>query len=185
MNASCGPDGSFRHPGIDGAAAIVERLGPSLVGAIETLRGVFIEDKRLSLVVHYRAASAEDAARAMGIVLTIAHPAVERGALRVMQGNCMLELLPGSPWHKGSAVDWILERVSTRHENPWPVYIGDDVTDQDAFGALRGRGLAIAAAPHAEGAEISLDGPPEVEDLLRLLVSADSSSPDPAIRGVR
>ena len=180
-----GPDGRFRHPGVDGTAAIVQQLGPSLVAAVENLRGVFIEDKQLSLVVHYRGASPEDAARAMGIVVTIARPDVERGALRVMQGNCMLELLPGIPWHKGSAVDWILERVSTRHENPWPVYIGDDLSDQDAFGAVRGRGLTIAAAPRAEGAEISLDGPYEVEDLLRRLVSGHWQAPDPADRGVR
>jgi alpha,alpha-trehalase len=91
-----------------------------------------------------------------------------------MQGAGMLEFLPDIPWHKGSAVEWILERVSRRHDNPWPVYIGDDVTDQDAFGAVRGRGLSISAAPRAAGAEILLDGPHEVEELLRSLTEAAS-----------
>jgi alpha,alpha-trehalase len=169
-----GPDGVFRHPEIDGTVALIHRLVSALATAVAGLRGVFIEDKELSLVTHYRDASSSDATRAVGIVSNLVRPHIEDGRLRAMQGAGMLEFLPDIPWHKGSAVEWILERVSRRHDNPWPVYIGDDVTDQDAFGAVRGRGLSISAAPRAAGAEILLDGPHEVEELLRSLTEAAS-----------
>jgi trehalose-phosphatase len=175
-----GPDDAFRHPDVGATGALIHQLVRSLTAAVAGLRGVFIEDKELSLVTHYRNASAADAERAVDMVSGMVRPHVESARLRAMQGDCMLEFLPNVPWHKGSAVEWILERVSRSHENPWPVYIGDDVTDQDAFAALRGRGLAIAAAPRAVGAEMSLDGPREVEELLRSLTVAASSD-----RGVR
>ncbi|HEX2453106.1 MAG TPA: trehalose-phosphatase [Vicinamibacterales bacterium] len=169
-----GPDGVFRHPDVDGTVALVHQLVRSLTAAVAGLHGVFIEDKELSLVTHYRDASPADAERAVDTVSRLVRSHIDAGRLRVMQGSGMLEFLPDIPWHKGSAVEWIIDKVSRRHHNPWPVYIGDDVTDQDAFGALRGRGLSIAAAPRATGAEISLDGPREVEDLLRSLTDVAS-----------
>jgi len=169
-----GPDDRFRHPDIESTVMLVHELVKSLAEAVAGLRGAFIEDKQLSLVAHYRDASPADAIRATEIVSSIVRPHLERGDLRLMQGDCMLEFLPGIPWHKGSAVEWILDRIATRHANLWPVYIGDDVTDQDAFGVLRGRGLSIAAAPRASGADFTVEGPREVEALLRSLTDAVS-----------
>lgn len=167
-----GPDDAFRHPDIEATVAHVQELVTSLSETVARLKGVFVENKELSLVVHYRDASPSDAARATELVSSIVQPHLERGDLRLMQGAGMLEFLPGIPWHKGSAVDWILERVSKHHADPWPVYVGDDVTDQDAFSAVRGRGLSIAAAPRAAGADFAVDGPREVESLLRSLTDA-------------
>jgi len=167
-----GPDSGFRHPDIDSTVELVQGLVKSLAAAVAPLKGVFIEDKQLSLVVHYREASPPDASHATDVVSAIVRPHLEQGHLRLMQGAGMLEFLPGIAWHKGSAVEWILERVSTHHADPWPVYVGDDVTDQDAFDAVRGRGLSIAAAPRATGADFAVDGPQEVEALLRSLTDA-------------
>ena len=169
-----GPGVGFRHPCAGDKVALVRHLVRSLSGALAGLPGVFIEDKELSLAAHYRNASSADAARAVDIVSAVARTYLEHNELRVMHGDCMLELLPAIPWHKGSAVEWILERVSRRHDSPWPVYIGDDVTDQDAFEAVRGRGLSISSGPRIGGAEMSLDGPHEVEELLRSLTNAES-----------
>ena len=58
-----GPDGGFRHPDIEATVALVQELVTSLAEAVARLKGVFIENKQLSLVVHYRDASPPDAAR--------------------------------------------------------------------------------------------------------------------------
>ena len=58
-----------------------------------------------------------------------------------------------------------------------PVYVGDDLTDEDAFRALAerpGGGLAIRVADHPAdtAAEWSLASPAEVAELLARLAAA-------------
>ena len=94
---------------------------------------------------------------------------LDAGTLRVMRGASMVELMPNIEWHKGSAVEWILDRVRRQHGTPWPVYIGDDLTDEDGFRAVQDIGLSIAASERAAGADLAVDGPSEVEALLRAI----------------
>jgi trehalose-phosphatase len=88
-----------------------------------------------------------------------------------MQGAFMLELMPDIEWHKGSAVDWIRTRVSRRHGDVWSVYVGDDLTDEDGFEAVRDVGVSVAASPRARNADFAVDGPLEVEAWLRALAA--------------
>lgn len=163
-----GPGVRIMHPDAEKAFATLRQLAEALSSELSALPGVFVEDKILSLVAHFRDASPADAKNVPSIVEKHAQPFLESGLFRLMHGSCMLELLPNIAWHKGSAVTWIRERVASAHSTAC-VYVGDDVTDQDAFAAVRGHGLAIAASTRASGADIQIDGPPEVEELLRRL----------------
>lgn len=52
----------------------------------------------------------------------------------------MLELRPKVNWNKGSAVNWILEALELSDKpDVFPMYVGDDITDEDAFLALENR----------------------------------------------
>ena len=164
-----GPGAAFVHPEARKAFAVLREVAGGLSADLSAMPGVFIEDKVFSLVAHFREASAGHAARVPEIVGKHARPHLESGLFRLMHGACMLELLPNIEWHKGSAVAWILERVSADRDTA-TIYVGDDVTDQDAFRIVRGHGLAIAASDRAQGADIRIDGPAEVEELLRRLV---------------
>jgi trehalose-6-phosphatase len=64
-------------------------------------------------------------------------------------------------------VAWIRELTTASHPDAVCVYVGDDVTDEDAFRAVRGHGIAVAASPRARGADYVVEGPPAVEELLR------------------
>lgn len=64
-------------------------------------------------------------------------------------GKMVYELRPEVDWHKGKAVEWLLEEIQHDYTNMElvPIYIGDDVTDEDAFRSLRplgGIGLILS-----------------------------------------
>jgi trehalose-phosphatase len=44
-------------------------------------------------------------------------------------------------WDKGKAVLWLLDKYDT--DNAVSIYIGDSLTDEDAFKALKGKGITV------------------------------------------
>ncbi len=121
------------------------------------LEGVLVEDKGLTVSVHYRTVPVKR------------HPSLERLFYReirrflaskdiiVTRGKRVLEVRPNVVWDKGSAVKWILGLLSDSplKGRPYPIYMGDDETDEDAFRALRGRGLTILVSPRKGASEAS------------------------------
>jgi alpha,alpha-trehalase len=61
-------------------------------------------------------------------------------------GKKVLELRPNILWDKGKAVLWLLDRLGLDEADVVPFYLGDDITDRDAFKALHGRGISILVA---------------------------------------
>ena len=106
-----------------------------------------------------------------------------RHKLRVRGGKCVVEVRPPIEWHKGHAVLHVLKH---RHGADWPtklraLYIGDDVTDEDAFRSLRGigRSICVAADPGAAAAlaDFRLPDPDAVLQLVRWLASGAFAAP--------
>jgi trehalose 6-phosphate phosphatase len=129
-----------------------------------------LEDKRLTASLHYRNAADEDEARAT--LEEIAARARKAGFVARF-GRKVLEILPPLHADKGTALRRLLvERGLTR-----ALYAGDDTTDLDAFRALEpfDVGIRIAVAspegPHelADAADLVVEGPPGLLDLLRRL----------------
>jgi len=164
----------YRHEALPASEALLRQIADPLAADLAAIDGAFLEDKRHALVAHFRAATADGALRAEQALMRHAKPHLDSGALRVMLGASMIELIPNIDWHKGSAVAWILERVTRAHGPAWPVYIGDDLTDEDGFRAVQDVGLSIAASARAAGAELAVDGPGEVEALLRAIAPRSS-----------
>ena len=92
-----------------------------------------------------------------------------------MPGACVLELLPATDWHKGSALEWIRVRVERLHGPTFTIYIGDDVTDEDAFQAVGLHGMTIGASERVTSAEFRVDGPGDVERLLHSLDAPENN----------
>jgi alpha,alpha-trehalase len=165
-----GPGESFRHPQAGDATrtlrGIAENVRPRLAG----LPGVFIEDKEISIALHYREAAAGAVAAARLLFMAAAQAHLDAGHLRLLPGADVLELLPAIAWDKGDAVNWIRDRAEGAHGAALTVYIGDDVTDQHAFRAVGPAGVTIAASERPSGAEFTLDGPANVRRLLRMLM---------------
>jgi trehalose 6-phosphate phosphatase len=162
---------TFVHPDVHASRDLIQSIVAAMGSELRPLGGVFVENKELSLVVHFRAATTDVQLRVREIIDRHAQPHVEAGRLRIMHGSCARELMPLVRWHKGTAVAWICDRVERRHGPTWPLYVGDDVTDEDAFTYVKGRGLGVAASDRVTAADVKVDGPAGVETLLTALRS--------------
>jgi len=110
--------------------------------------GAQVERKKFAIAVHYRNVREEDVPKVERAVREVhaLHP-----RLRMRGGKKIFELLPDIEWDKGRAVLWLLEVFGLAGPDVCPVYIGDDVTDEDAFRALATRGVGIRVGAPAQG----------------------------------
>jgi len=109
------------------------RLEHELAG----LENAFVQPKRYAITVHTRLVAPDRKPQVSEIVQRVL---ADEPQLRYMAGKEMHELRPDLDWHKGSAITWLLERELAGHP---PLFIGDDVTDEDGFRAVARRGLGI------------------------------------------
>lgn len=170
------PDGHVETYPVDpGVRDALARGVARLREALPDLPGVTLEEKRFSTAVHYRNAEAGTAQRAVALVADLA----ARGpGLRLKHGKKVVELQPDVPWHKGRALRWILDHAGSAFRGRTPMYLGDDVTDEDAFAELRasGIGVLVAREDRPTAARYRLFSPDEVSTFLRSLL-AEAGSP--------
>jgi alpha,alpha-trehalose-phosphate synthase [UDP-forming]/trehalose-phosphatase len=127
--------------------------------------GVLVEDKKYTVAIHYRLVDPDfvpDVSKAVNAVL-----AKSRGLCRT-EGKKVFELRPDIDWNKGKAVLWILEALDREGGDFLPFCIGDDVTDEDAFKALKGTGLSffVGDVSVVTQADYRLADPDEVRSFL-------------------
>jgi trehalose-phosphatase len=123
--------------------AALDTAARDLHQQLATLDGVYIEKKHFAIAVHFRqvAAAAVDTVTARVAAVKQDHP-----GLRQTTGKKILELRPDLDWHKGKALFWLLDTMGLDCQTVLPLYIGDDVTDEDAFAALQHDGIGIVVA---------------------------------------
>jgi trehalose-phosphatase len=166
-----GPGLKFAHNAVSIATPAISLLGKELRRAVKSLPGVFVEDKTYAVVLHVRGASKADRLHATTRFNALAEPFLNDGTLRLQPGDSVLELLPNVDWAKGDAVRAIVRHVEVETREPvWPVYIGDDATDEDAFETIGNNGLTIAVGRRPAGAAFQVDAPTSVECLLRAIL---------------
>lgn len=119
------------------AAAWTDAIRESLIAMTEQAaasgidQGLVVEDKGLSGSIHYRLAP--DIAQTQAILLDIAGNVADRYGLRVTEGRMVLEVRPPVKISKGTAVTDVIKERGIKGI----VFLGDDVTDVDAFIAVR------------------------------------------------
>jgi trehalose 6-phosphate phosphatase len=141
------------HPAAEASraslAAALADVGAALVAA-GVDAGVVLEDKRLSASIHYRLAPNHLMARE--VILSAAGEAAALRGLRITEGRYVVELRPEVVINKGTAI----ADLTRTHSLNGVVYIGDDITDVDAFVAvhkLRESGAVAALAVAVLSAE--------------------------------
>ena len=143
-------------------AELLRRLG----SALAHIPGVLIEDKGVTASIHYRTVSIKNLADFSDLFNRIARDYEK--TFRITSGKKVVEIRPLNAWNKGDAVSWILEQLGGGRT---PVYIGDDVTDEDAFRALKGRGGVSVSVGGSIHADYYLRRQDEVEPFLESMAS--------------
>jgi trehalose 6-phosphate phosphatase len=130
---------------------------------LASLDRVQVERKRWAIAAHYRRAPG----REREVERAVREVSGEHPSLAVSGGKKVAELRPDVDWDKGAAVRWL--EGSLAPAGAVPVFIGDDLTDEDAFREIRGRGVSIVVLGEDQretDAEYSLDDPDEVRAFL-------------------
>ncbi|MES3667543.1 trehalose-phosphatase, partial [Mycobacterium intracellulare] len=156
------PDGT--HHQNDAAAAaipVLEQAAARLRDQLGGIPGVVVEHKRFGVAVHYRNAERDR----VGEVLAAVRAAGRRDALRVTTGREVIELRPDLDWDKGKTLRWVIDHLHRAGSGSLtPVYLGDDITDEDAFDAVHDDGVPILVRHSDDGdrataALFALDSP--------------------------
>jgi len=132
------PSHNFVHPG---ALALATRLAgwqSTLQAVLEPLTGAWIENKELSLSIHYRTLAASRRQEFMAVIENHKGAITEDGQLLISDAKQVVEIRPNLGWTKGSAIqvvdDYINgDQINKDRNKVRRVYFGDDISDEDAF----------------------------------------------------
>ncbi len=163
------PNKTYIHPR---ALDILEPMGKikaELVKSLSSFEGVLIEDKGLTLSVHYRLAVPKDVSEVRKIFCKTIEPYIKERVFKQTEGKRVFELRPPIDWDKGSAILWLIEALNLK--NDLPIYLGDDKTDEDAFVVLKRKGISVfVGEPKTQSKAVYyLKDVFEVEDFLKKL----------------
>lgn len=153
-----------------GRAATVRRWLSVLESRLTDVPGVIVEDKQYSIAIHYRRASNRARTRR-----AIADAVAELKGVHTIEGKAAVNLVPGRRGYKGLA----LRRACGITDCRTAVYIGDDSTDEDAFGAMESERLLAIRVGRADesAARFVLPRQRDIEALLRVLLRLRTSAP--------
>jgi len=170
-----GPGLRFIHPAAKKAQPQIQYLLQQLSARLAAIDGVFVEDKGLSLSVHYRLVRESEEEIVAQIFHQITSPQLSEGKVRVTSGKKVWEVRPPIDWHKGKAVETIINemRAFLKSEQLLTIYLGDDTTDEDAFRIIhrpKGWSIYIGEENSLSNADYFLNSTSEVETFLARLL---------------
>jgi trehalose 6-phosphate phosphatase len=145
------------HPEVAAFVPALRGAVGELTDALVGVPGVLIEDKALSLSIHYRNVARDRVAEVTALVDDVAR---RRGLVR-RDGKEVLELRAPVAVDKGTAIRALAARLGAASPDAITLFAGDDVTDEDAFVALR---------DHAAGACTIRVGEPDAPTAARFVV---------------
>ncbi|KAK4417217.1 putative trehalose-phosphate phosphatase J [Sesamum alatum] len=151
---------------------MIDEVYKALLEVTKSTPGARVENNKFCVSVHFRCVDEmkwSELAKQVGSVLE------DYPNLRLTQGRKVFEIRPTIKWDKGKALEFLLESLGYANcTDVFPVYIGDDRTDEDAFKVLRERGqgfgILVSKTPKETNASYSLQEPSEVMAFLRRLV---------------
>ena len=156
----------------------IRNIATDMKKQLSGIKGALIEDKELTLSIHYRLVSKKDMPVFEKIVSEVTKPYMVSDKIKVNSGKKVYEIKPPIKWDKGRVALWFLARQQfiLGVKNVLPLYIGDDITDEDAFKALKIKGLMVfVGKPGNSKADYYLKNTEEVTKFLRLILGLQYS----------
>lgn len=170
-----GPGIRFVDPVAEEIRPLLNLMGRVLTNAMKTIKGATVEDKGLTLSVHYRMADIHEESRVKNTFDNTVATAHSLGKIRVTRGKKVFEVRPPVDWDKGRAIAFLLDAYARQSGKGLvlPIFLGDDATDEDGFRVLKERnGISIYVGPGgaSSSAMYFLRSPNEVETFLGRLL---------------
>ena len=165
----------FIHQDAPSFEATLVEIAKSLERGLAGVPGILVDNKRLTITVHFRSTPDSYASQVDSMVVATAAPYVDSGTMRITRGKKVVEVRPNLDWGKGQAIEKIREDC---RDNPYPVFFGDDQTDEDGFTVVQDAGgLAVFIGPPRQSTKAlhQLESPAEVQQTLELLPCLDQA----------
>ena len=126
--------------------AQLDRARTALTSLVQSHPGTLLEDKGRTIAVHFRMAPQSEPA----VLDAVRASAAQLGSnYHIQGGNMMLEIKPRG-FSKASAIKAFMQEPPFSGRKP--VFVGDDLTDQDAFKAVEDQGgISIAVGNRVHG----------------------------------
>lgn len=168
------PPTSLRLEVGDGVPERIGKAAERLHQDLSDVPGLLIEPKGFAISIHFRLVDENDLPR---IERAVDAAVAAIPGLRKAHGKKLFEIRPDLDWDKGQALLWLLDTLGLDRPDVLPFYIGDDLTDEDAFRALGGRGnpgvtILVAEEPRDTAAGYRLRDPEEVGQFLEKLTAS-------------
>lgn len=170
------PDGTrYQHDAAAAAVPVLASAATALRDELDPTSGALVEHTRFVVRVHYGKVAHEQVSAVVGA----AHRQSRRHGLRLTTARGVVELRPDVDWDKGTALAWIRNHViesgvesGAQPGRVLPIYIGGDLTDEDAFDAVRFSGIGVVVRHDEDGdrptaASFTLTSPTEARDFVR------------------
>jgi trehalose-phosphatase len=164
-----GPRVSFTHSKAMRVSHELPGLSQELDVRLRGMHGLLIEQKGLTISVHYRNVAKTKVPRILQIGQEVAQAHKE---LQITHGKKVIEFRPRVRWGKGSAARWIMKQLGPG----FPMYFGDDLTDEDAFSSLKaGMTVLVSESKRRSRARYYVKNVGEVQSVLRALLNTLNS----------
>lgn len=163
-------DSSVKHQPVPWAVKLIDQVHDELLPRIALIEGASVEHNKFCVSVHYRLCPE----RWPEVEAALEEVLAGHEQLHVTRGRKVYEVRPKVEWDKGKALLYLLQSLGLQGGGVCIFYLGDDVSDEDAFRALtdHGLGVGILVSTHAKptAARYTLSGPAEVEAFMWRLV---------------
>ena len=170
-----GPGLSYVNPTAASGRDIIKELAAQLEVELANIEGIIIQDKGLSISVHYRLVAKGKEGPVEDIVQRLTAALRDKGKIVLSSGKKVWEIRPPVDWDKGKAAEFIGTKIKANLKLPrlLTIYLGDDITDEDAFSVVRrpeGWSIYVGAESASSAAGYFLTSTAEVELLLSRLI---------------
>jgi trehalose 6-phosphate phosphatase len=165
-----GPDVHRVHAEAEAARDSLALLARALESELSAIDGVVVENKTLTLSVHFR--MVDDEAECERVRAAVRACAGTNSGMRLTDGKKVVEIRPDVDWHKGRAFRFLRDTLEKTFGRGPAIFIGDDRTDEDAFRELGEMDCSIVVGDpplHESIAHTALRSPEEVAAFLHLL----------------
>ncbi len=170
-----GPGLKLINPTAEATRGEMKDFARQFSAKLDSIEGVIVEDKGLSLSIHYRLVRKSEVNTVAEIFHQIASPLLREGKVRVTLGKKAWEVRPPVDWQKGKAVRTIMNemRAFLGCEQLQTIYLGDDTTDEEAFRVIHrpeGWSIFVGQENLSPNADYFLNSTSEVATFLSRLL---------------